>query len=747
MKILSLVFVIVFFKTYIFAQLPVIEKDLNPSGASSSRLFTKYKDGFVFVTTTNTNQETLYYYENGIYNIIYQGVPLFSAGYRLINDNVFVKFNGSGPTLKIINIESKLITDIYDVSTYLENIIQVGNFLYIHSDAVYDYQFLYKIDLQTNVKTKVTPLYFQVLTCTYNFRRSTKKIATIIGDYYIYAGRLQGGTISGQPNFELQKVNIHTGVKENIKDIYPGITSSEIEDFYQIGKKLFFTATNGINGRELWVSDGESANTFMLKDITLGSSGTTFVSFEIKNEFLYFVAFSSISNSYQLWKSDGTILGTQLITELDEKFERFMFYKDKLYLFSTVNYNKLWEIDLPSNSKKLIDQFYIDLNNNRNDPYLLGNILVFFGENLGDIPRGTLRCINLDTKSSYWLDSDQNRTHFFAEIRNIYQDGGLLYFNGLNSPKSNGNGRSLWYTNGTFSGTRRISVNESNLINPYNFFRFQDNLFFTGYLEPNGVDFCKINGKICENTNEITGTIQDSLNFRSSNFIGSKNIILENAKVTFDATNSVVLNPGFEVNSGAIFKSQIQGCVTEKWETTLFSGNGYSSYRNFSLSLIGFGEENNLVTDQGVFYNNSSSGDLELVSKLSVSQRYNSDYNFSGLMIRESNQPDAPFYALILDKTFNLKIQKRRIAGNAKNEYSSILVQNDVWLKIEKRGNIFKSYYKLNQLDGWIPVIDNDSTNDIGFKNNVFKIGFSSLTNRSDDCIFSKILINGRTID
>ena len=38
---------------------------------------------------------------------------------------------------------------------------------------------------------------------------------------------------------------------------------------------LFFTADDGTNGRELWISDGTTAGTVMLKDINPGAAGSS----------------------------------------------------------------------------------------------------------------------------------------------------------------------------------------------------------------------------------------------------------------------------------------------------------------------------------------------------------------------------------------------------------------------------------------------------------------------------------------
>jgi ELWxxDGT repeat protein len=51
-----------------------------------------------------------------------------------------------------------------------------------------------------------------------------------------------------------------------------------------VGTKVFFSATDGVNGRELWKTDGTAAGTTLVKDILVGtnpSNPTSFVSIRL----------------------------------------------------------------------------------------------------------------------------------------------------------------------------------------------------------------------------------------------------------------------------------------------------------------------------------------------------------------------------------------------------------------------------------------------------------------------------------
>ena len=105
-------------------------------------------------------------------------------------------------------------------------------------------------------------------------------------------------------------------------DINPGISSngnpneSSPFDFIEFDRKLFFTADDGLTGRELWVSDGTTAGTELLKDLNLGVNDSNpygFIEFDGK---LFFATDDGLTGR-ELWVSDGTAAGTQKIKDIN----------------------------------------------------------------------------------------------------------------------------------------------------------------------------------------------------------------------------------------------------------------------------------------------------------------------------------------------------------------------------------------------------------------------------------------------
>ena len=104
------------------------------------------------------------------------------------------------------------------------------------------------------------------------------------------------------------------GVPAMVKDINPGAAASSPVDLFVLGTRLVFFASDGVAGIEPWVSDGTGAGTVMLKDVWAGASGgfnpgCTMCNAIQLGSVVYFSA-SDGSGGSQLWKTDGTSAGT-----------------------------------------------------------------------------------------------------------------------------------------------------------------------------------------------------------------------------------------------------------------------------------------------------------------------------------------------------------------------------------------------------------------------------------------------------
>jgi ELWxxDGT repeat protein len=99
-----------------------------------------------------------------------------------------------------------------------------------------------------------------------------------------------------------------------VKDIRPGALNSLPEYHTNANGVLIFNANDGVNGTELWKSDGTAAGTVLVNDLNPGAGHST--PEEITNiDGTVFFRANDGSNGFELWKSDGTTAGTTLVRD------------------------------------------------------------------------------------------------------------------------------------------------------------------------------------------------------------------------------------------------------------------------------------------------------------------------------------------------------------------------------------------------------------------------------------------------
>jgi len=99
-------------------------------------------------------------------------------------------------------------------------------------------------------------------------------------------------------------------------DGVPGPDESNPFDLVTVAKRVFFSASDGIRGRELWRTDGSRKGTRIVRNILAGS-GSPFPC-EL-TRFRKRVLFGALTpaRGYELWKSDGSRNGTRLLKDID----------------------------------------------------------------------------------------------------------------------------------------------------------------------------------------------------------------------------------------------------------------------------------------------------------------------------------------------------------------------------------------------------------------------------------------------
>lgn len=102
------------------------------------------------------------------------------------------------------------------------------------------------------------------------------------------------------------------------------------QGFCVYNNKVYFSATDGEHGQELWVTDGTEANTKMVKDVQPGSDGSLPYHSIVFNNKLYFITWGQ----YQLWVTDGTEANTTMVASLNESPQFAAIWNNTMYIES-----------------------------------------------------------------------------------------------------------------------------------------------------------------------------------------------------------------------------------------------------------------------------------------------------------------------------------------------------------------------------------------------------------------------------
>src|SRR5262249_11011651 len=108
-----------------------------------------------------------------------------------------------------------------------------------------------------------------------------------------------------------------------LADINQGTTTGSLPfGFVNLNGTAYFFADDGVHGNELWQSDGSAGGTSLVNDINPGSNGSVFQNATtpvVYKGALFFLA-SDGTHGTQLWTSNGTTNGTVPVTNLTSSF-------------------------------------------------------------------------------------------------------------------------------------------------------------------------------------------------------------------------------------------------------------------------------------------------------------------------------------------------------------------------------------------------------------------------------------------
>jgi ELWxxDGT repeat protein len=100
-----------------------------------------------------------------------------------------------------------------------------------------------------------------------------------------------------------------------LRDIRAGAAGSDPRNLTTIGSFVYFSADNGMNGAELWRTDGTTAGTVLVRDLVTGNGSSVPANFTAVGATVFFTAQHPTSGR-ELWKTDGTAAGTVLVADI-----------------------------------------------------------------------------------------------------------------------------------------------------------------------------------------------------------------------------------------------------------------------------------------------------------------------------------------------------------------------------------------------------------------------------------------------
>lgn len=228
----------------------------------------------------------------------------------------------------------------------------------------------------------------------------------------------------------------------------------------QLNGKLLLAASDGVTGLELWVSDGSSDGTVMLRDIVPGQVGFAFdfdASDIVQIDNKVFFTINDRSNGEELWVTEGTPETTLLVKDINSgsfssNISSLTKYESRLVFIATDGSGpELWISDGTNAGTSKLSNFGPG-----------GASLLLCGESKTTVHNGLLLfCFNGDIWASDGtvsgtveyknLGSNNFDSFLISADENLFFTVDTLGYSSLN----------LWVTDGTAVGTKALTNTES----------------------------------------------------------------------------------------------------------------------------------------------------------------------------------------------------------------------------------------------------------------------------------------------
>jgi ELWxxDGT repeat protein len=267
---------------------------------------------------------------------------------------------------------------------------------------------------------------------------------------------------------------------------------------------FFFTLNDDEHGLELWRSDGTTVGTEMIKDIYPGKFSSAPSHFQLIDRLLFFVADDGIHGS-ELWRSDGTSEGTYLVKDIstgaNSSLIDFLFQKNGILyaaIADDVEGRVVWQSDGTPSGTAIVNHPDEDREDDmKHKTHIVFKDRSFFvsaGKGAGLELRSSMRGLK-QTK----LVKDIHPGIGDSYITGLTQVGDFLYFSAYDGI----HGSEIWKSDGTTAGTEMVKDILPGALSslPRNFSAFRGKVYFS-VVAKNGIELWTTDGT-ADGTHEV----------------------------------------------------------------------------------------------------------------------------------------------------------------------------------------------------------------------------------------------------
>ncbi len=321
--------------------------------------------------------------------------------------------------------------------------------------------------------------------------------------------RATDGTGAGGHGPELWKSDGTPAGTVLVKDINPGtgtgIVASSGSVLINFNGTLYFAATDGVNGAELWKSDGTDAGTVMVTDINPGAGASSPADLTVVGSSLFFTA-NDGTTGIELWKTDGTAIGTVQVKDIsagsgNSSPTQLTNINGIVYFRATDGSGghgiELWTSDGTTAGTAMVKDIQVGTGNSSPTDFALFNGFVYFSAN-----DGTPNPPTSHGNEMWRTDGTEAGTTLFADINVAANSasGPFINYNGsLIFPASDGGaayGFELWTTDGISPPVILKDINPGSTVGstPSNFVKSNNILYFQALEATTGQELYKTDG-------------------------------------------------------------------------------------------------------------------------------------------------------------------------------------------------------------------------------------------------------------